>query len=65
MRLRPDKSANAKKTADSVWESITNPVDPQDIIDVTEDLKSFFYKEEQILGKRAGEFEDDRQDYDD
>lgn len=42
MRLRPDKPANARRTADSVWESISNPVDTQEIIEVTEDLKSIF-----------------------
>lgn len=64
MRLRPDKLANAKKTAESVWESIQNPVDPQDIIDVTEGLKDVFYRENQVLGKRAGVFDDDREQFD-
>ena len=42
MRLRPDKPANSRRTAESVWESISNPVEPEEIIDVTEDLKSIF-----------------------
>ena len=35
MRTRPDKPANAKRTAASVWTSILNPISKEALIGVT------------------------------
>lgn len=59
MRQRFDKDANALRTADSVLESIKNPVDAADLASITESLREQFCTDFAGLGKRGRPEDDD------
>ena len=59
MRQRFDKDSNAIKTADSVMESIKNPVEAAVLIDISASLKDLYDTGFDGLGKRDRPEDDD------